>query len=213
MVENRSVVMPKNNYLNAGEWEKRAKRPGLLSVMSIRWSEDECRKATESLKNEIFSFLPKLAGKRILEIGCGIGRITLDLAKRSAQLYAIDISPAMLSRAQRVIKSNNVTFFSKCAHNTGFSDNYFDVVLEVTVLQHIVNESLFRKTLAEIKRVIKPDGFIFLCGEVSNIHNKVSPITIIRTLSEYKKAMKPFKLMKVKNFLCVTDNYLLTLWK
>jgi 2-polyprenyl-3-methyl-5-hydroxy-6-metoxy-1,4-benzoquinol methylase len=47
--------------------------------MSTRWTPQQCKTATEELKTDIFSFLPDLNDKRVLDVGCGIGRFTDDL--------------------------------------------------------------------------------------------------------------------------------------
>jgi len=194
------------------EWEKRAKRPGLLSVMSERWSEEECQKASKKLKKAIFDFIPDLTDKTVLDVGCGIGRFTADLAKNSKQVYAIDFSSAMLSKAKKRFNNKNVYYRHLDILNTGFPNQKFDFIFEVTVLQHITRQKEFAKATQEIKRLIKKEGYVFLCGEMSKYRKKVSPFTVIRTLDEYKKLIKPLKLLKLKKHLCLTDHYLLTLW-
>lgn len=67
-------------------------------------------------ENEIkslFEFTGKLSGKRVLEIGCGDGRLTWRYASQAAQVVAIDPNPEKVSRAQQnppVELSTRVTF-------------------------------------------------------------------------------------------------------
>ncbi|MBI4035257.1 MAG: class I SAM-dependent methyltransferase [Candidatus Chisholmbacteria bacterium] len=150
------------------EWEKRARRPGNLSVMSTRWTEAEADAATQGLKLAIFQFLPPLnQSHRILEIGCGIGRFTQDLGQKAGQTYAIDISPTMLARAQNTIATDHTFLLRQPGHHLSFPEASFDLVFEVTVLPHIVSDPLFRQTLTEMTRVTKPSGSIFICDPLA----------------------------------------------
>ena len=198
--------------LNINEWEKRADRHGLQSVMSTRWTLQQCKNATKKLKTNIFSLLPDLKNKRVLDIGCGIGRFTIDLADKASEVYAIDISSSMLTRAKKNLESRGVKIFKEPAHKLHFSDRFFNLTFEVTVLQHILDEDIFRQTLQEIKRVTNPEGMVLLCGEMAERDKVVSPFTVIRSLETYSQAMKPWKLIKVKNHRCITDRYKIMLW-
>lgn len=199
--------------LRLSEWEKRAKRPGFQSVMSTLWTPKECEEETRRLKRALFSFLGNSNNGVVLDVGCGIGRFTGDLAKRAKQVYAIDISPSMLKRAKSAVKSSNVHFFRESASDLPFSDNYFDLIFEATVLQHITDEKIFKNTVQELKRVANSKGSIFLCGNMRPKHRKLSPLTVHRTVDEYKSALEPWKLFKTKKHLVVDYPYLLTLWK
>ncbi len=51
-----------------------------------------------------------LAGATILEIGCGDGRMTSDIAKYAVKIVATDLNPEVLDLAQKNITTNNVEF-------------------------------------------------------------------------------------------------------
>lgn len=198
------------------EWQRRAARPGVLSVMSTRWTEQQAAAATQALKLAIFNFLPPLnQSQTVLEIGCGIGRFTQDINQKAGRTYGIDISPNMLHKAQSLLAANHKTLLLRQpAHRLSFPVQSFDLVFEVTVLPHIVSDSLFRQTLAEMARVTKPDGFIFLCNPLAegDQGQQLSPYTTHRPLTAYQEALPSWDLVKSESIPCVTDQYLMTLW-
>lgn len=76
---------------------------------------------------------------RVLDFGCGVGRVTIPLAKRYSSVAGIDISPAMRCEAKRNCKEaglQNVSFFESLdvLINQG---SRFDFVHSYIVLQHI----------------------------------------------------------------------------
>lgn len=199
--------------LHLSEWEKRAKRPGYQAVMSTRWTPEECERGTEKLKEVTFSFLGNLSAVTIVDIGCGIGRFSGELARKGKKVYAVDISHSMLRRAKEAITVGNVYFLLASALELPLRENIADLTFGVTVLEHLVDDELFRATIEEIKRITHLDGTIFLCGEISNQYRLISPFTVLRTIDEYKHALEPWKLIKTEKHKCVTDIYTLMLWK
>jgi magnesium protoporphyrin O-methyltransferase len=73
-----------------------------------------------------------VSGKRILDIGCGSGRLTIELAKRGAQVVGIDFSSSMLDLADSLAKRHEVADNCRFIHenflNYKFRDN-FDVAI------------------------------------------------------------------------------------
>ncbi|NUM52460.1 MAG: class I SAM-dependent methyltransferase [Candidatus Hydrogenedentes bacterium] len=107
-----------------------------------------------------------LAGKSVLEIGCGQGADT-DLLLRHCgadRVVAFDYDPAQLARARvRHCSSNErrAVLFQGDAARLPFGDAQFDVVVEFAILHHVPEWPL---ALREIARVLKPDG-LFLYEE------------------------------------------------
>ncbi|RAL12893.1 class I SAM-dependent methyltransferase [Aspergillus homomorphus CBS 101889] len=108
---------------------------------------------------------------KILDIGCGPGSITIDLARRhpAAQVIGIDSFTDPLPTARRLAASEgltNITFAVGDTHALNFPDNTFDVVHVHQVLQHIADPV---QALREMHRVAKPDGGLVAARE-SSIH-------------------------------------------
>ncbi|MFC1490269.1 class I SAM-dependent methyltransferase [Candidatus Latescibacterota bacterium] len=101
-------------------------------------------------------------GDKILEPGCGSGRLTVELAKRvgdNGEIIGCDISEEMISRAQKRELDRNVTFLKSPVTAIPVKDNYFDIVMCFQVFPHF-SERI--KALNEIYRVLKPNGFLWI---------------------------------------------------
>lgn len=93
---------------------------------------------------------------RILEVGMGQGRFLKKIARlwADAQLYGIDISKAAIE-AVKEENSFKGEFIAGDAQELPFSQDFFDVVVMMDVLEHLDNP---QKAILEIKRVLKPGG-------------------------------------------------------
>lgn len=91
---------------------------------------------------------------KVLELGCGSGYYTRELALSGANISAIDISPELLKLAGQYVRSPHVTFFQANAYAMEFGDELFDTVVGSSVLHHLDVEQAIR----EIYRVLKWGG-------------------------------------------------------
>ena len=99
---------------------------------------------------------------RVLDIGCGPGTITVDLAELVPQgsVMAIDAAASIVERARATAAQRglaNVDFAVADAHSLGFPDGAFDVVHAHQVLQHVANPVA---ALREMRRVCAPGGLV-----------------------------------------------------
>ena len=95
-------------------------------------------------------------GMTILEIGCGIGYFTGELARSGAEIVAIDVSPELLEIARANYSSPNVRYEIQNAYALTYPDATFDSVVGSSVLHHLE----IQEALREIYRVLKPRGTI-----------------------------------------------------
>src|SRR5215813_8304094 len=82
---------------------------------------------------------PEFAPSRALDFGCGVGRVTIPLARRIAQVVAIDVSDSMLSEANKNCEEagvRNVTLL-KSDDGLGRLSGDFDFLHSFIVFQHI----------------------------------------------------------------------------
>jgi len=93
----------------------------------------------------------------ILEIGCGTGYFTKEIAKTGARVTAIDISPELLQIAKEEIPDTNVSFVIENAYDLSFEANCFDSIVGSSVLHHLEIE----KAISEMFRVLKSGGSLF----------------------------------------------------
>lgn len=107
--------------------------------------------------------LPHLApGTSVLDIGCGPGTITADLAARVAPgaVTAVDQSTDVLDVAHAEVERrnlSNVSFATADVHNLDIADDTFDVVHAHQVLQHVADPV---RALREMRRVCRPGGIV-----------------------------------------------------
>ena len=113
--------------------------------------------------NSAAYLLPHLhEGMQLLDIGCGPGTITVDLAKLvpDGRVIGIDSEASVLEQARKQAKDvglGNVTFQQGNILSLDFPDSTFDVVHAHQVVQHVGNPV---KAIAEMRRVVKPNGLV-----------------------------------------------------
>jgi 2-polyprenyl-3-methyl-5-hydroxy-6-metoxy-1,4-benzoquinol methylase len=78
-----------------------------------------------------------LSGKEVLEIGCGAGRITLDLAKHAKRVAATDPDTAALEKARSANVAGNVKFMQAPAGVPDLTEGSFDLVIYTLSLHHV----------------------------------------------------------------------------
>src|SRR3954470_12776284 len=98
---------------------------------------------------------------RVVEIGCGIGRLTRGLAARAEHVWAFDISSEMLQRAQEAVgELPNVEWI----HGDGASlrpvgDGDAGVCFSFVVFQHLPDPQITLDYVSEMGRVLQPGGW------------------------------------------------------
>lgn len=93
-------------------------------------------------------------GRKALEIGCGTGIFTAMIARRGADITAVDLSPELTERARTGNPAPNVRFLVMNVERLEFPDNTFDCVYGSSVLHHLN----LPKALPEMLRVLRPGG-------------------------------------------------------
>ncbi|WP_406214167.1 class I SAM-dependent methyltransferase [Streptomyces decoyicus] len=96
-----------------------------------------------------------VAGRRILDAGCGSGPLSAALRDRGADVTGIDASAGMLSLARRRLGDDAALHVADLSDPLPFADGAFDDVVSSLVLHYLED---WGPTLAEIRRVLKPGG-------------------------------------------------------
>ena len=154
---------------------------------SVYWEDRACRFASEGdglaavcaygmpdFYNRAIHLTQRLAlapwlrvdpGTRVLDVGCGVGRWSRLLAARGAHVTGVDLSPTMIGEAKRRAAAAGLA--ERCRFLVQDSaaldlEGQFDLVLGVTVLQHIIDPHALRAAVQRIARHVTPAGRIVL---------------------------------------------------
>lgn len=92
-----------------------------------------------------------LEGRRILDVGCGIGFYVRRLRDYSDEVYGVDVDPEKVAEASETLPNIQVA----SAERLPFPDGFFDVALSHEVLEHVDDDG---QSVAEALRVLKPGG-------------------------------------------------------
>lgn len=149
-------------------------------------------------RKKVMEFAPKIAGKKILDVGCGSGIFMLDFIKKGAQVTGIDYSQKMIDMASDLLKQYKVPktrYLLKKANATKlpFKDNSFDMVL-ATGLADYLTDIEDQKFLKESARVLKKNGMIIVGFPVED-----SPFAFVRSGIGLQIRQKFFKLPPIHN--------------
>jgi SAM-dependent methyltransferase len=150
-------------------WDERARLNAVWYVdTSLRYDEPDLERFYATGKvvvAEALSEAPTQPPSRALavEIGSGLGRISVVLAERFDRVVGIDVSPEMVERARQLVTNDRVSFAigdgsSLAPIDTGSAD----LVLTFTVFQHIPTAAVIERYIEEAGRVLRPGGvFVF----------------------------------------------------
>lgn len=120
---------------------------------------------------KILSLLdPPERNLKILDIGCGDGNFSLEVAKKlnTKKIYGLEIEEELLKKA----KKNGIKVYKGDANEKfPFKDNSFDVIIANQIVEHLLNpDNLFE----EIYRVLKPNGYhIIATPNLCSLHNRI----------------------------------------
>lgn len=124
-----------------------------------------------------FQMLPHIDHPRILDVGCGSGIPTLELARLSqGEVIGIDIDQPALDKFTKKIEemgfTDRVQAMNLSMLSMDFADESFDIIWSEGSIYAIG----FEKGLREWKRFLKPGGFIVIHDEQGNVSKKLKLI-------------------------------------
>lgn len=103
-----------------------------------------------------------LAGKRVLEIGCGRGEFAVWLAAHPAgpaRVTAADVSPVALRKGRALVAARTVCWLVGDIERIAHADGTFDTVISCETVEHLHQPA---RAVAELARVLRPGGRLFL---------------------------------------------------
>jgi SAM-dependent methyltransferase len=134
----------------SGGWEARAEE-------WLAWARTPGFDAYWSYRDAFFALVPAPAG-RTLEVGCGEGRVSRDLAARGHRVTALDPSPTLLRAAEE--RDPATEYVLGTAEALPFADASFALVVAYNVLMDVAD---MPAAVAEAARVLEPGGRLCAC--------------------------------------------------
>jgi 2-polyprenyl-3-methyl-5-hydroxy-6-metoxy-1,4-benzoquinol methylase len=156
-------------------------------------------------KEFLFGFLGDLAGKHVLDLGCGEGCNSVLLAKRGAQVTGIDVSPKSIELATARAKANEVdeqcNFICSPIESTDLPENSFDVIWINDLLHHIIPE--LDSILARIRAWCKPKARLAINEPVSlsRLLRRVRPLVPVPVdATPDERPLQPQELRRILSY-------------
>ena len=112
----------------------------------------------------IADLLKEKNAKRILDLGCGTGRHLVFFAGLGFEVHGLDAAPDGIEIAKKWLAENKLNYklsIHRMEERFPYDDSFFDAVISIQVIHHN-NIKKIKFTIREIKRVLKPDGLIFI---------------------------------------------------
>lgn len=127
--------------------------------------------------------LDSLSEPKVLEAGCGVGWLSISLAKKypKAKIIGIDYSDRAILKAKRTADAShvNTSFFKKNILSTEeLNFDAVDVVISIGVLHHTSN---FRLALLNCAQLIRPGGILFI-----SLYHKYKRLPFLEYFGEFK---------------------------
>ena len=157
---------------------------------------NECFEAPTALENQfILTKMGDLAGKKILDIGAGLGESSVYFALQGASVTTSDISPMMVDKVLQLAAKYGVEMqgIVSTAETLNVPENHFDFVYIANTIHHVPDRN---QLFAQIRRALKPGGMFFsydplAYNPVINLYRRMA--TEVRTPDE-----RPLRLADVK---------------
>ncbi len=100
-----------------------------------------------------------IENKIVLDIACGEGYGSNIISRKASFVYGVDIDEMTIQNAKKKYLQSNLEYKIGNATNIPFEDNTFDVVVSFETIEH---HDKHDEMIAEIKRVLKPEGIIII---------------------------------------------------
>ena len=150
---------------------------------------DIFRKNLLKYTKKAYQMLPQIKNPVILDIGCGSGVPTIELAKLSnGQITAVDTNQFLLNKLQNKIRqkklSKKVIIKNQSILDINFLNRSFDIIWAEGII-HIIG---FETSLKKLRKLIKPNGFFVIHDSVSYLSTELRkiPIYSFRLVNHFK---------------------------
>jgi len=151
------------------DWDQRARENArhYVNTANTAWTDEEFFASGErTVAEEILTDMGNICqGKatgemRVLEIGCGAGRVTRALAKLFGEVHAVDVSGEMVRLASEALRDFPKAFvYQNNGKDLAVVPNLqFDFAFSSIVFQHIPSRDIIENYVGEVQRLLRPGG-------------------------------------------------------
>lgn len=152
------------------DWDARAKENARYYVQTAQenWSDEEFfasgeQTVREQILNDMINICQGKPPKemRVLEIGCGAGRVTRALANVFGEVHAVDVSGEMIAMARQALRQHpNAHVYQNNGMDLSPVPGQFDFAFSTIVFQHIPSREVIENYVREVNRLLRP-GALF----------------------------------------------------
>jgi len=145
---------------------------------TFQMDRDPLRESLSKYTRKAFQMLPEIDSPRILDVGCGSGVPTIELARLSnGQIIALDINQPLLDRLKKKSEEAGLSDRVKTVKCSIFDMDFPDESFDIIWAEGSISVIGFKRGLQEWKRFLKPNGFIVVHDEKGNITEKIEQIS------------------------------------
>jgi ubiquinone/menaquinone biosynthesis C-methylase UbiE len=145
---------------------------------TFQLDKDIIREGLSKYTRKAFHMLPEWDKPRILDVGCGSGVPTMELARLSnGQIIGLDINQPLLDRLERKIKEAGLSDRVKTINCSILDMDFLDESLDIIWSEGSIWIIGFERGLREWRRFLKPKGLLVVHDEVGNITEKLGLVS------------------------------------
>ncbi|XP_072013647.1 uncharacterized protein [Amphiura filiformis] len=138
-------------------WKEHAKDASLDEMMLMSGASAIDKKE----RPEVLALLPDIGGKKVLELGAGIGRFTGELAQEASHVTAVDFMEQFISKnKEQHGHLGNIDFRQADVTTLELPKNSFDVIFSNWLMMYLADEEIL-KLADKMSSWLKEDGFLF----------------------------------------------------
>ena len=139
---------------------------------------DRVRKRLLKYTRKAFRLLPQLEKPCILDVGCGSGVPTMELARlTNGEITGLDINQGLLDLLTKKIEKAGLSARVKIMNCSIVAMEFPDESIDIIWAEGSMSLIGFRRGLRDWKRFLKPDGFMVIHDEKGNVNEKLAQIS------------------------------------